>query len=198
MRFYFLMIAIVVVSSCATASPESNYAKTYASAYAKGFEDGFNKAADIKMPEKQAAAPITPQYDQYGYPYYDTYGGYGGAPQKGTLSHAVQTGDMKSVKEIIDGKKAGVNDLDQSGYSPLQIASRMGFIDVMEYLISKGATINFASSDGYTPLKEAITYKKFSAADILIAKGADTNYIDSAGYSMLYYACASGNKKLVE
>ncbi|HQJ61646.1 MAG TPA: hypothetical protein PKV35_11655, partial [bacterium] len=60
MRFYLLMIVIAAVSGCATASPESNYAKTYASAYAKGFEDGFNKAADIKMPENQAA--VTPQY----------------------------------------------------------------------------------------------------------------------------------------
>ncbi|HQI04818.1 MAG TPA: hypothetical protein PL195_06120, partial [bacterium] len=67
MRFYLLMIVIAAVSGCATASPESNYAKTYASAYAKGFEDGFKKASDLKMPEKPQASAL-PQYDQYGYP----------------------------------------------------------------------------------------------------------------------------------
>ena len=130
----------------------------------------------------------------YGYNY-----GYGyGQAQKGTLDYAIQSGDLKSVKELVEKKNADVNSANQSGYSPLQMASRFGFVEIVKYLIKKGASVNYVSNDNYTPLKEALTYKKTAVAEVLLNNGADAKYIDNAGYSMLYWAAQSGNKKLVE
>lgn len=200
MKNLIILLAALGMLSCATGSPEKNFAATYSDAYKKGFQDGFEKASSLKQPP-----PASTPAPNYGYDYYGGYKdynydnyNYNTANQKGTVNYAVQTNNLASVKELVEKQSADVNAMDASGYSPLQIASRLGYIDIINYLITKGANVNFVSSDSYNPLKEAITYKKFAAAEILISKGADINFVDSSGYAIIYYAAQSGNKKIVE
>ncbi len=188
MRPSFIIAVCVAafLAACQSVPVTADYAKTYGEAYAKGFEDGFNKAKTLNTGG-----------GVYGNLYNDPYYGDYGTVDKESLAYAVQKNDLKKVKELVDGGRA-VDELDPSGYTPLQLAARSGFQPMVEYLLSKGAEVNFQSSDGYTPLKEAVTYRKAAMAEMLIAKGADINFVDTSGASILYYAAQAGDQTLVK
>ena len=64
---------------------------------------------------------------------------------------AIQEGDLEKVKKSIE-KGVNVNQADQSGKSPIRIASSTGHIEIVKYLVEHGANINIKDKDGFTPL----------------------------------------------
>ena len=59
------------------------------------------------------------------------------------LHYAVFENDLECVRLLIEDYNADVNVLDEAGYSPLHLAAKYGFIDIMHILIDHGSLINF-------------------------------------------------------
>ncbi|CAF2196821.1 unnamed protein product [Rotaria magnacalcarata] len=58
-------------------------------------------------------------------------------------SYAVFENDLECVRLLIEDHGVDVNVLDDAGYSPLHLAAKYGFIDIMHILIDHGSLINF-------------------------------------------------------
>lgn len=87
------------------------------------------------------------------------------------------------------GKGADWNLPDRSGDTPLMVAARAGFTEVVELLLSLGAKVDSANRMGETPLIVAVQQRQLPIVKLLLEKGANPDRTDSAaGYSARDYA----------
>lgn len=76
---------------------------------------------------------------------------------------------------------------DKNGVTPLQIATRMGFIEGVDELIKGGADISVADSQGETPLISAVHQRNPQLVRKLLAEGANPDRNDNSGRSARHY-----------
>ncbi len=143
------------------------------------------------------------------------------------LIKAATLGDTKEVKRMIL-LGANVNARDSEGYTPLMLASRKGFLEVMLALLKAGANIeesylkkpalieaaqfghveavrlllaagaNVNISFCNTALMYAVIYRKIEVARALLQAGADVDLEGTIGGSPLSYACTISGIAMVE
>lgn len=127
------------------------------------------------------------------------------------LFKAIRQRNLEEVKAIIEKKPALVNCVatpppkKDNGQSPLQVAIKIGVVEVVYYLIESGADVNFMEAEDDDPglrcpvLHDAIRmvmmslcYKKFDESDQglkiveeLLKRGADPNKKASNGFDAL-------------
>lgn len=82
---------------------------------------------------------------------------------------------------------ANPNIRDNKGVAPIQIATRLGFVDGVEELIKGGAQIGVADSQGETPLISAVHQRNTQLVRRLLAEGADPDRNDNSGRSARDY-----------
>ncbi|MFL0357550.1 ankyrin repeat domain-containing protein [Erythrobacter sp. GH1-10] len=82
---------------------------------------------------------------------------------------------------------ADPNIRNKEGVTPLQIATRLGFIEGVEELIKKGADIGVADSQGETPLISAVHQRNHQLVARLLAQGANPDRNDNSGRSARDY-----------
>jgi ankyrin repeat protein len=111
------------------------------------------------------------------------------------LFAAADSGDLTLVKSIISEKGHLVNDRDDYGCTPLQIAVQKDHRDVVTYLLDSGAEVNSRNKDGYTAL-HFVTSK--TMAELLITRGADVNIPDNYGLIPIHNAVLEGYRDIVE
>ncbi len=76
---------------------------------------------------------------------------------------------------------------DKSGITPLQIATRLGYVEGAEALVEGGANVNVADSQGETPLIAAVHQRDVGLVRYLLEKGADPDRSDNSGRSARDY-----------
>jgi ankyrin repeat protein len=111
------------------------------------------------------------------------------------LFAATDSGDLTLVKSILSEKNYLVDDRDDFGCTPLQIAAQKNHRDVAVYLLDSGADVNARNKDGYTAL-HFVTSKEM--AELLIARGADVNIPDNYGLIPIHNAVLEGYHDIVE
>jgi cytohesin len=107
------------------------------------------------------------------------------------LFTAVKEGDLDYTKTILEENPKFVNSKDESGYTPLILAARMGNKDLCETLIAKGADLEAQGQYG-TALHEAANGNHKDIVELLIKNGANVNARDKSGNTPLYYASTFG------
>jgi len=115
------------------------------------------------------------------------------------LHYAVFENDLECVRLLIEDHNADVNVLDEAGYSPLHLASKYGFIDIMHILIDHGSLINFHNAvdnsqtrslitpyyDVMTePLSLCLENNHIECARLLVFSGANVNQQYFLGYEI--------------
>ncbi|CAF0827236.1 unnamed protein product [Rotaria sp. Silwood1] len=124
-----------------------------------------------------------------------------GAVRRGLrpLHYAVFENDFECVRLLIEDYGADVNILDEAGYSPLHLAAKYGFIDIMHILIDHGSLINFhvAVNESQTrsiiapyydvmtePLSLCLENNHIECARLLLCSGANVNQQYFLGYEI--------------
>lgn len=82
---------------------------------------------------------------------------------------------------------ANPNVRDNSGITPIQIATRLGYVEGVEELLKGGAQVNVSDSQGETPLISAVHQRDVALVRRLLAEGADPDVNDNSGRSARDY-----------
>jgi len=70
-----------------------------------------------------------------------------------TAAHAAaRSGDVETLKEIVEIMEDYVNQKDSNGWTPLHEGARAGYVEVVEVLMENGASINEKTNSGETAL----------------------------------------------
>jgi len=94
--------------------------------------------------------------------------------------------DVTWVKFLLQ-RGANPNVRNNQGITPLQLATRLGFVEGAEELIRKGADVSVADSQGETPLISAVHQRNVEMVRRLLAEGADPDRNDNSGRSARNY-----------
>ncbi|CAF2381328.1 unnamed protein product [Rotaria sp. Silwood2] len=115
------------------------------------------------------------------------------------LHYAVFENDLECVRLFVEEYGADVNILDEAGYSPLHLAAKYGFLDIMHILIDHGSLVNFhiAVNNNQTrslvtpyydvmtePLSLCLENNHLECARLLLLAGADVNQQYFLGYEI--------------
>ncbi|CAC5376413.1 unnamed protein product [Mytilus coruscus] len=96
-----------------------------------------------------------------------------------------------SVSEIVE-------QADKRQRTPILVACRGGFTEIVKRLVSKGAAVNKVNIWNATPLFAASREGHLDVGRCLIKENADLNFADSNGQTPLLVACDEGNDAIVK
>ena len=107
-------------------------------------------------------------------------------------------GNEEGVRRAVEEYGAVVNQLDDSGFTPLHYACRRPAIAIVRYLVGAGADINFVAEhkNGDTPLCAAAQGGDLEVVHFLIEQGANINFRNGQKLNPLHLAIKE-EKKLV-
>lgn len=101
-------------------------------------------------------------------------------------------GNLKMV-DLLLSKGINVNEADNRGLTPLQLAASYGNVDFVKRLLLKGAIVNVADNFGFTPLHSAIFFGRLPVIELLLSHGSDVSLKTLAGLNCLQVAEGTGN-----
>ena len=106
-----------------------------------------------------------------------------------SLLEAAATGELAAAKAALE-KGAKVDVRDDRGWSPLMIAGKEGYFEVVKLLVAKGADVNAGSTSkiGSTVLGFSVGSDSPELMGFLMDHGAEVNRTGNAGIAPLYYA----------
>ncbi|KAF1318787.1 Tkl protein kinase, partial [Globisporangium splendens] len=122
-----------------------------------------------------------------------------------SLHAATANGHSESVKLLLSRQASGglcapslLDAVDDEGVTPLYVAARNGFIDIVELLLVQGAHVDFCDADGETPLYVAAYNGFLDVVVKLLNYGANVNMSDADGVTPLSVACGNGHLGIVQ
>ncbi|KAG5450250.1 Ankyrin repeat and MYND domain-containing protein 2, variant 2 [Clonorchis sinensis] len=110
---------------------------------------------------------------------------------------AVTDGDFAKVKLLLSADSTLVNEVNESGMSPLHQACFRGHVDVVEYLLQNGADVNSKDQkQGYTALMFAAITGNRPLTKLLLQRGARINDTNKIGRTAAQMASFVGNQSV--
>ena len=110
-----------------------------------------------------------------------------------TLHQAVEKGDLKEVRRLVEEKGVDIYSVSRGGYTVLEAASYHGQGDVLLFFIKKGMDVNIKTYGGNTLLHEA---KNREVAKILLDNGVGINIQDDNDRTPLFESVLNDKIKL--
>lgn len=120
------------------------------------------------------------------------------------IFNAVESGDVDTVRLLLDKDPGLIHSRDTSGYSLLHRAAQNGRLRVVELLIAKEIAVDKRTygGRGLTPLHLAASEDHIDTAILLLEKGADIDAVSKGGqykeWGALAFACWNNHKDMVE
>ena len=111
---------------------------------------------------------------------------------------AIESGKLTSLRWKIERKGCNVNMKDDLERSLLHLATRQGYLNIVQYLISKGADINIRNKGLNIPLHWAIIYGHIHVVQFLVENGADIHAKQGDGCTPLLYTCYFNRPLILE
>lgn len=116
---------------------------------------------------------------------------------------AAESGMLEELKKLVS-QGVTVDARARGDVTPLHMASRAGYLEIVNWLLDNGANINARTmaQPGYpgaeTPLLIAVEAGKTPVAELLLSRGANPNLKSSDSASPLGKAAELGNQDLVQ
>lgn len=111
-------------------------------------------------------------------------------PKAADLSEALKISDLNFIMNY----HGGLEEKDEEGQTPLMIACKGSFPDVVEYLVNKGVDINIENNNGGTALSISVVRGDASNVRTLLNAGATS---DDRYKRILYRALEFGNNEIL-
>ena len=110
------------------------------------------------------------------------------------IMKAVLTNDKKLLADVLTHDKSLCDFVyKKSGDTPLILAARYGFLDILNLLISCGADIEHKNLDGKRALHEAALSGSLSCVQMLVSSLANVDVLKRADWTPLMFACSNNH-----
>lgn len=106
--------------------------------------------------------------------------------QRLILHWAAVMGKDRLVKLLLEFPECPVDDPDDTGATPLLLATLKGSMEICKHLIERGANVNHRNSNGHTPVKYAGSKNHKDLLAYLLECGGDPNAKDHIGDTSLH------------
>ena len=113
------------------------------------------------------------------------------------LHQCVRNGKFEIVKLLVHTRRCHLDAKTSEGDTPLIIATRFGFADIVECLVGHGADIDCPTQDGDAPIHLAVQNGDVELVTTLCRLGADVNMRSSRGNTALHIAVYLENELLI-
>ncbi|HEY4816025.1 MAG TPA: ankyrin repeat domain-containing protein [Candidatus Acidoferrum sp.] len=119
---------------------------------------------------------------------------------KADVFEASALGDLETVRKLVSGDRALVNEFAADGFYPLGLAAYFGHRAIVEFLLKNGANVSTAARNAQkvTALHAGASRGGAEIVKILLEAGADSNAKQERGFVPLHSAAANGNAAIVE
>lgn len=118
------------------------------------------------------------------------------------LRETCERGDLVSIRRLVEKEGALVQAKDEkSGRTPLMLASCMGNVDVVHFLLERGADVKAKDREGWTALMYAASEGHLEIAKLLVEKCRESLKQTCLGWkkwSALAFAAKNGHDTLVK
>ena len=119
-------------------------------------------------------------------------------PVAHALCESCLNGDVDGVLSAIK-QGADVNCIANADkYTPLHIACREGFLEIVRELVVHGANIRAQDALGLTPLHVSAELGQVDAVMFLLERGSSVTDVDLEGLTAMHYACLKGHIEVAE
>ncbi|XP_076663580.1 uncharacterized protein LOC143366397 isoform X3 [Andrena cerasifolii] len=117
-----------------------------------------------------------------------------------TVLHTLAADGNASLLELglATCPQAKLEATDRHGQTPLNLAARHGYADVVRVLLAAGACADHADCDGWTALRAAAWGGHTQVVTILLEKGAAVDHQDKDGMTPLLVAAFEGHRDVCE
>ncbi|XP_014294729.1 serine/threonine-protein phosphatase 6 regulatory ankyrin repeat subunit B [Halyomorpha halys] len=113
------------------------------------------------------------------------------------LNEAVFNGKATEVIKLLEAGTF-LESRDDRGRTPLHIAAKCGYDEIVELLLKFGGRLSARDDNGNSPLHIAVINKHTKCVKRLLQGGADTNAVDSAGCNSLHFATRNCHVKAIK
>ncbi|EMT66328.1 Ankyrin repeat, PH and SEC7 domain containing protein secG [Fusarium odoratissimum] len=100
------------------------------------------------------------------------------------------------LQEVLQEQPWAVNTIDDTGDSPLYLATDKKQVRSMEVLISAGADVNQQSFKGWTPLMAAVWQQNVESVNLLLKSKSNVNLCNDQGMTALHWALMKANPEV--
>jgi ankyrin repeat protein len=118
--------------------------------------------------------------------------------QTDEIFEAADQGNMAMVRSLIMDDPELVHAKNEEQETPLHLAARGGYINVVAFILAKGAEVNARNNVHQNPLLYAAYHGHDAVVNLLLDKGADLKEPDRYGRTVLHYPVREGHKNVVE
>ncbi|KAJ3533089.1 hypothetical protein NM208_g8143 [Fusarium decemcellulare] len=115
------------------------------------------------------------------------------------LCEAMLRGDgTQDIEQILLDEPWAIDLLDETGYPPLRLASKMARNDIVEMLISKGTDVNMPAYNNTSALMTAVSHDRLSSMSLLLTAKADLTIQNRKGQTALHMAVSWASVEAVQ
>jgi len=115
------------------------------------------------------------------------------------FDRALISNEIPVIVRMMDEDPALVNQRDDKGRTPIDLAVSRSSGEVVELLIQRGADINTREDVyGSSPLLQVVARDRKEIAEILLRHGVDVSMKNNEGETAYSYAVALGRKEIAE
>ncbi|XP_043274128.1 ankyrin repeat domain-containing protein 50 isoform X4 [Venturia canescens] len=167
----------------------------------KIIEDEINKDP---ISSSQVSQDVSPMDESPGEPLTELLGESGDINQADscgrTVLHTLAADGNASLLELALAAcpQAKLEATDRHGQTPLNLAARHGYTDVVRVLLAAGASADHADCDGWTALRAAAWGGHTQVVTILLERGAAVDHQDKDGMTPLLVAAFEGHRDVCE
>jgi ankyrin repeat protein len=113
------------------------------------------------------------------------------------LHYLAVENQIEAIKALVEKKGADVNTLNDFGCSPISDAARLGYVDLVKYLLSVGAKLQLPQQKELV-LHGAVRSGSVEMVKFILSAGAAVNDVESLGETALHVAAEDDHVEIVQ